>query len=184
VVQQHPHGDLPVQRIIGEIFVGRILCLILWDKNFYSKKVGGETLVRELESHGLLNKWFSDLTGNPIVFKSVNNTMTATLTLQAETFFSGARVPHIDVSESALSGFTGEYHGAELEATYNLSLANGTLTLRNGDQPPVNLNPVAANEFESGDIGTIVFQVAGNSHVSGRTVFSQRARGITFQKTD
>jgi hypothetical protein len=36
--------------------------------------------------------------------------MTATLTLQAETFFSGERVPHIDVSESALSGFTDIYH--------------------------------------------------------------------------
>lgn len=127
---------------------------------------------------------FSDLVGNPILFESANNTMTATLTLQAETFFSGERVAHIDVSESALSRFTGKYHSDELEATYKLSLANGTLTLKNGDQPPVNLNPVAANEFRAGDLGTIVFQVAGNSHVSGLTLFSQPARGITFQKAD
>jgi len=127
---------------------------------------------------------FSDLVGNPIVFKSANGTMTAMLTLQGETYFSGDRVPHIHVSESALSGFTGNYHSDELEATYKLSLVNGTLTLKNGDQPPVNLNPVAANEFQAGDLGTIVFQVAGNSHVSGLTLFSQPARGITFQKVD
>jgi len=127
---------------------------------------------------------FSDLVGNPIVFHSANDTMTATLTLQAETFFSGKRVPHIDVSESALGGFTGKYHSDELEATYKLSLANGVLTLKNGDQPPVNLNPVAANEFQAGDLGTIVFQVAGNSRVSGLTLFSQPARGITFQRAD
>jgi len=106
---------------------------------------------------------FSDLVGNPIVFKSANGTMTAMLTLQGETYFSGDRVPHIHVSESALSGFTGNYHSDELEATYKLSLVNGTLTLKNGDQPPVNLNPIAANEFQAGDLGTIVFQLAGNS---------------------
>jgi len=127
---------------------------------------------------------FADLVGNPIMFESANNIMTAALTLQAETFFSGTRVPHIDVSESALSGFTGKYHSDELEATYRLSLANATLTLKNGDQPPVNLNPVAANEFQAGDLGTIVFRVAGNSHVSGLTLFSQAARGINFQKAD
>ena len=127
---------------------------------------------------------FTDLVGNPIVFESANKTMTATLTLQAETFFRGERVPHIDVSESVLSGFTGKYHSGELEATYKLSLVNGTLTLRNGDQPPVNLNPVAANEFQAGDLGTIVFHVAGNYHISGLTLFSQPARGITFQKAD
>ncbi|MFI5095002.1 MAG: serine hydrolase domain-containing protein [Candidatus Acidiferrales bacterium] len=127
---------------------------------------------------------FSDLVGNPIVFKSAQDTMTATLTLQGETYFSGDRVPHIHVSEFALSGFTGNYHSDELEATYKLSLVKGALTLKNGDQPAVNLNPVAANEFQAGDLGTIVFHVAGNSHVSGLTLFSQPARGITFQKAD
>jgi CubicO group peptidase (beta-lactamase class C family) len=127
---------------------------------------------------------FSDQVGNPIVFKSANGTMTATLSLQGETYFSGDRVPHIDVSESALRGFTGNYHSEELEATYKLSLVKGALTLKNSDQPPVSLNPVAADEFQAGDLGTIVFHVASSHHVSGLTLFSQPARGITFQKTD
>jgi hypothetical protein len=79
---------------------------------------------------------------------------------------------------------TGKHHSDELEATYKLSLANGILTPKNGDQPQVHLNPVASNEFQAGDLGTIVFQVAGNCHASGLILFSQSARGITFQKTD
>jgi hypothetical protein len=127
---------------------------------------------------------FSDLVGNPIVFKRANGAMTATLTLQGETYFSGDRVPDIQVSESALNGFTGNYHSDELEATYKLSLVKGALILNNGDQPSVNLHPVGANEFQAGDLGTIVFRVADSHHVAGLTLFSQPARGITFQKTD
>jgi CubicO group peptidase (beta-lactamase class C family) len=127
---------------------------------------------------------FSDLVGNPIVFQSVDGTMTATLTLQSEIFFSGNRAPDIHLAESALSAFTGNYHSDELEANYKVSLVKAALTLKYGDQPPVNLIPVAANEFQAGDLGTIVFQVAGNSHISGLTLFSPPARGITFQKAD
>ena len=123
---------------------------------------------------------FSDLVGNPIAFKSSNGAITATLTLQGETYFSGDMVPDIHVSESALNGFTGNYHSDELEATYKLSLVKGALILNNGDQPPVTLHPVGANEFQAGDLGTIVFHVA--DHVSGMTLFSQPARGITFEK--
>ncbi len=103
--------------------------------------------------------------------------MTATLTLQGETYFSGDRVPHIHVSESALNRFTGNYHSDELEATYKLSLVKGILTLKNGNQTPVNLHPVGANEFQAGDLGTIVFHVAGNHHVFGLTlVLATRTR--------
>ena len=127
---------------------------------------------------------FSDLVGNPIAFKSVHRTMTATLSLQGEPYFSGDRVPHIHVNESALNRFAGNYHSGELGATYTLSVVKGVLTLKNGNQPPVGLNPVAADEFQAGDLGTIVLHFAGNDHVSGLTLFSQPARGITFQKTN
>ncbi len=127
---------------------------------------------------------FSDLVGNPIAFRTANSTMTATLTLQGETYFSGDRVPELHLSESALSGLTGDYHSEELQATYKLSLVQGALKLKNGDNPPVNLNPVAPNEFQAGDLGTVVFQGAGNNLGRGLTLFSQPARGITFQKAD
>lgn len=127
---------------------------------------------------------FSDLVGNPIAFATVNGTMTVTLTLQGETYFAGDRVSDIRLSESALSGFTGDYHSDELEATYKVSLVKGALLLKNSDNPPVNLNPVAPDEFQAGDFGTIVFHGDGNNHASGLTLFSQSARGITFQKAD
>lgn len=127
---------------------------------------------------------FSDLVGNPIVFKSADSTMSATLTIENETYFSGNRVADLHLSESALSGFTGNYHSDELDANYQVSLVKGTLTLNFGDQPPVDLIPVAANEFQAGDLGTIVFQVAGNAHATGLTLFSQPARGIIFRKAD
>ena len=70
---------------------------------------------------------FSDLVGNLIVFESAKGTMTATLTLQGDPYFSGDMVPQIQFSESALSRFTGNYHSDELEATYELSLIKGVL---------------------------------------------------------
>jgi CubicO group peptidase (beta-lactamase class C family) len=146
--------------------------------------VDGDLMAWGSKLHRLGVNEFSDLVGNPIVFKSANGTMTATLTLQSETFFSGNRVPDIHLSESALGGFTGNYRSDELDAAYNVSLVQGVLTLNNGDQPPVDLNPVAPNEFQAGDLGIIVFHFAGNSHVTGMTLFSQPARGIAFQKTD
>ena len=127
---------------------------------------------------------FSDLVGNPIVFKRTNGTMTATLTLQGETYFSGDWVPDIHLNEPALSRFTGDYHSDELEATYRLSLDKGALALQIGGKPLMKLNPVGPNEFQAGDIGTLVFHRAGNNHISGLTLFSQPARGITFQKMD
>jgi hypothetical protein len=51
------------------------------------------------------------------------------------------------MSESALSRLTGNYYSDELDATYNVSVVKGALTLKFGDQPPVNLNPVATKEF-------------------------------------
>jgi len=126
---------------------------------------------------------FSDLVGNPIAFKNTNGTMTATLTLQGETFFSGNRVSRIELNESALAGFAGKFHSEELAATYEVSVVKGVLTLTNGNQSPVSLHPVAPNQFEAPDLdGMIVFRVSGDHHVSGLTLFSQSARGIGFTK--
>jgi len=126
---------------------------------------------------------FSDLVGNPIVFKHEKGTMTAKLTLQGQVFFSGERVPDIHLNEAALSALAGDYRSDELDATYKLSLVKGALTLQVGTQPAMSLNPVAPNEFEAGDRGTVVFQGTGN-HISSLTFFSQRARGISFRKVE
>jgi len=124
---------------------------------------------------------FSDLVGNPIVFRRENGTMTATLTLQSQVFFSGYRVRNIHLDEATLKVFTGDYRSDELDTTYNLSLVKGELSLRMGTRPAVSLNPVALDEFQAGDFGTIVFQ-GSDDQVSGLTFFSQRSRGIRFRK--
>jgi CubicO group peptidase (beta-lactamase class C family) len=127
---------------------------------------------------------FSDLVGNPITFNNADGTMSVTLTLQGETYFSGERVPDIHLSESMLSRFTGDYHSDELEATYKISLVKGSLKLENGHISQVSLSPVAPNEFQAGDLGTVLFHTDGNNYITGLTLFSQPARGISFQKTN
>jgi CubicO group peptidase (beta-lactamase class C family) len=124
---------------------------------------------------------FSDLVGNPIVFKHAEDMMRATLTLQGQVFFSGQRVPDIHLSEAALNSFAGDYHSDELDTTYRLTLVKGALSLHVGTQPAVELSPVASNEFQAGDLGTMVFLGTGKL-VSGFTVYSQRSRGLNFRK--
>lgn len=126
---------------------------------------------------------FSDLVGNPILFERQNGTMTATLTLQGQVFFSGDRVRDIHPHDAALKAFTGDYLSDELDTTYKVSLVKGTLSLQIGTQPAVSLNPVALDEFQAGDLGTIVFQ-SSDDHVSGLTIFSQRSRGVSFRKLE
>ena len=108
--------------------------------------------------------------------------MTSTLTLQGQTFFFGKKVPDVHLSESQLGTFSGVYRSDELEAEYKLSLLNGHLILKVGDNSPIELNPVARNEFQAGDLGTIVFPLKGDNHESAMTLFSRSARGILFQK--
>jgi len=126
---------------------------------------------------------YSDLVGNPIVFKRQNGTMTATLTLQGQVFFSGDRVADIHPNEATLKALTGDYRSDELDCSYKLSLVKGALSLQIGTQPAVNLNPVALDEFQAGELGTIVFPNSGDP-VTGFTFFSQRSRGISFRKLE
>jgi CubicO group peptidase (beta-lactamase class C family) len=127
---------------------------------------------------------YSDLVGNPIVFKNVNGTMTATLTLQGQTFFYGKRVPELHLSESQLRSLIGRYYSDELDATYTISQVKGVLSLRVGDDSPIELDPVAPNEFQAGDLGTIVFPASGRNRRAAMTLFSRSARGILFGKHD
>ncbi len=145
------------------------------------------------ESNGGLVAWgsnlrrlgpneFSDLVGNPIVFRAENGNMTATLTLQGEEFFAGYRVPEIKMTESALRRFAGSFISQELQARYTIAFSNRALVLTFGDHPPVTLTPVATNEFQAGDLGTLVFQFSADNRLYGLTLYSQSARGVTFQR--
>jgi hypothetical protein len=126
---------------------------------------------------------YSDLVGNPIVFTKANGTMAATLTLQGQIFFWGKKVPDVHLSDSQLRRFTGRYYSDELDAKFELSLSKGVFTLRAGNNSPIELSPVAKNELQAGDFGTIVFPSGGNP-VTAMTLFSRSARGILFRKHD
>ena len=126
---------------------------------------------------------FADLVGNPIAFQRENGAMNVTLTLRGQIYFSGDRVSDIHLHEATLRMFAGNYRSDELEITYRVSLFKRALTLQIGTTPAVSLNPVGANEFDAGDRGTVVFEGKGD-HISGLTLFSQRARGIRFRKLE
>ena len=145
------------------------------------------------ESDGSLVAWgaklrrlganeFSDVVGNPIVFQAVDGKMTATLTLQGTKFFVGARLPQIKISEFELRHFAGVYASEELQVRYTISVGKGALFLRFGHHPPFKLTALSATEFRSEDTGNLVFQTSADHRVSGFTVYTQPARGITFRR--
>jgi CubicO group peptidase (beta-lactamase class C family) len=128
-----------------------------------------------------VNKFY-DLVGNPITFEESHGVMKAKLELQGETYFDGKKVRDIDLNQTELNAFAGQYRSEELDASYIVSIEQRSLMLKMHNRPPVRLDPIASDEFHAGDLGTVVFHAAGNHHVSGLTVFSQAARGIDFKK--
>jgi len=143
----------------------------------------GELIAWGVKLRRLGENEYSDLVGNPIVFKNVNGTMTASLTLQGQTFFYGNKVPELHLSDSQLRSFTGRYYSDELDAIYTVSQVKGVLSLRVGDNSPIALNSVGTTEFQAGDLGTIVFSGGANPGAA-MTLFSRSARGVLFWKHD
>jgi CubicO group peptidase (beta-lactamase class C family) len=127
---------------------------------------------------------FYDLQSNVITFERSNGVMKSRLDIQGENYFSGSKVEEIHLSNTALAAYAGRFRSAELDATYSLSLQHGALTLQIRENPSERLIPIAASEFDAGEIGRIVFHRDSESRVSGLTVFTQDVRGIEFQKTN
>lgn len=125
---------------------------------------------------------FYDLESNVITFERSNGGMKARLDIQGETYFSGSRVEEIRLSNPELAAYAGRFQSAELDATYSLSLEQGTLTLRNRDNPPEQLIPVAPDEFDANALGRVVFHRDSDGRVSNLTVFTQDVRGVEFQR--
>jgi CubicO group peptidase (beta-lactamase class C family) len=127
---------------------------------------------------------FYDLGSNVITFESSEGTMHAKLDLKGETYFSGSRIQELHLGELALASYTGRFRSAELDTVYGFSLEKDTLTLRNRDNPPQKLTPIARDEFDAGDLGRLVFERDSGGRVFGFRVFTQDARGIAFKKED
>src|SRR6202050_1688422 len=127
---------------------------------------------------------FYDLESNVITFERSNGVMKAKLDIQGETYFSGIRADDLRVGNPALAAYEGQFRSAELDATYSVSLEQGTLTLRNHDNPPEQLIPIAPDEFDTSSLGTVVFHREPAGGFSDLSVFSQSVRGMEFKKTN
>jgi CubicO group peptidase (beta-lactamase class C family) len=127
---------------------------------------------------------FHDLGTGIVTFGRADGSMHVTLDLDDQPFFSGNRVEELHLSDAALAEFSGSYRSVELDAIYRLSVKNGSLDVRSNWNPPIALNPVASDEFESDDLGTLVFHRDANRRVSGFSVFAGNVRDVGFEKTD
>jgi hypothetical protein len=110
--------------------------------------------------------------------------MKALLEMDGETVFDGSRIEEPHLSDAALAAFVGVYRSTELDVTYNLSIDKGSLMLRNSLNPPLRLIPIARDEFESDDLGTLVFHRDATHRVSRLSVFSGSVRDVSFEKTN
>jgi hypothetical protein len=127
---------------------------------------------------------FYDLGSNVITFESSEGTMHAKLDLKGETYFSGSRVQERHLGEPVLASYAARFRSTELDTVYGLSLEKDTLTLRNRDNPPQKLTPIAKDEFDAGDFGRLVFERDSGRRIFGFRIFTQDARGIAFKKED
>ena len=92
-------------------------------------------------------------------------------------FLTGTKIDELHLNDAVLAAYAGAYSSTELNATYKLSVENGILVLRNNNwNSPLKLNPLVRDEFESGDIGTLVFQRDADGRISGLSVFAGRIR--------
>jgi hypothetical protein len=127
---------------------------------------------------------FKDLGTGTITFESSEGGMKATLVTDGGTFFAGDRIEAPHLRETDLAAYAGQYKSEELNATYDLSIGERGLLLRFNWSPPLELVAIAPDEFESGDLGTVVFRRDANHHVSGLSVFTVNARGVNFARVD
>jgi CubicO group peptidase (beta-lactamase class C family) len=127
------------------------------------------------------NQFYEDEVG-VITFQSLKGTMQAKVEMEGETYFSGSRIQELHLGESVLASYTGQFRSTELDAVYGLFLEKDALILRNRDNPPQKLTPIAKDEFDAGDLGRLVFERDSGGRVLSLRVFMEEARSIEFKK--
>ena len=129
-----------------------------------------------LEGHVLepveRNRFADPITGATVTFSSSDGAMKATATYNNAVTFAGQRIEALHVDEKGLAAYAGVYKSAELDATYKLSVENGSLMLRVGWDPATKLEPIVQNEFTLGGGLTLVFSADSAGHISGLKVFA------------
>jgi hypothetical protein len=145
---------------------------------------GGSLVLDGATLRGIGPNRFETPSGSIIAFGSLGGIMEVTGSYDAETWFAGTRIDELSINGAALAVYAGTYTSTEVDATYKLSVENGNLMLRNNWNPPLKLNPLVRDEFESGDLGTLVFHRDANDRISGLSVFAGRALNVSFEKTN
>ncbi|MDQ2944428.1 MAG: serine hydrolase, partial [Acidobacteriota bacterium] len=121
--------------------------------------------------------------GAIITFDNSIGPTTVTIDRAGENFFTGTRFEEVHVADAALADYAGTYTSTELDATYRLAVANGSLVLRMNWNRPLKLSPIARDEFETGSLGTLVFQRDAKDRILSLWLFAGRVRNVTFEKT-
>jgi Beta-lactamase len=143
---------------------------------------GGSLVLDGATLRGIGPNRFETAGGSIIAFDRSDRIMEVTGSDGGETWFAGARIDELSINAAALAAYTGAYTSTEVNTTYKLSVENGSLMLRNNWNPPLKLNPLVRDEFESTDLGTLVFHRTANDRISGLSVFAGRARNVSFEK--
>lgn len=125
---------------------------------------------------------FNDLEAGVLTFEESSGGMKVTLIQDDMVFFAGQRIEAPQLDEQEQAAYTGQYRSAELDATFDLAISSGSLVLRRNRDPERKLIPLASDEFESEELGNLVFHRGANRRVTGMSLFVDSARGLTFEK--
>lgn len=125
---------------------------------------------------------YYDLFGDAITFQPSDGSMSATLELNGENYFSGERLKQRPMSDAVLKSYAGNYWSSELKSEMHLAIENDKLILKIGGDPPVTLLPIATDEFVWAGSFSMVFHREAQGNVAGLRVYEQSARGIEFER--
>lgn len=143
---------------------------------------GGNLMVNGASLQSIGPNKFASPGGAIIAFDSSNSMMRVTIDRGGEVMFAGTKIERVHVGDADLAAYAGTYTSKELDATYKLSVENGSLMLQSNWNPALKLVPLVRDEFESGDLGTLVFHRDSGNRISGLSVFDGRIRNLTFEK--
>jgi len=130
-----------------------------------------------------VNVW-RDLGTGTITFDALNGGMRSSLVMDGETFFAGDRVSDQHLSAADLAVYAGKHASTEEDAEYKLFVDGGKLKLQIKWEPAFGLERVGTDEFESEELGDVVFLRDVNGRVRGLSLYSVRARGVEFSKVN
>jgi hypothetical protein len=117
-----------------------------------------------------------------ITFDDSDGRMQCTLKIYGEPFFAGRKIEEPRLTDADLADYTGRFNSTEVDATFSVSIDQGSLVLGNTRGVALKLTPIARDEFESEQLGTVVFHRDEHQGVRGMSLFTVRARGVSFDK--